>query len=245
MDFYTFRDYRIYYQNIGTLKVQLETIFEHQIYQPLHVDKTNPYIIDCGANIGVSVMYFKSIFPQSEIIAFEPEPVVYDTLVSNIKLNCISNVTTIKSALNNIVENKILISDENDSSKLLLFDNHHKNKNSINIDKIVRCELLSEYLNKPVDFLKMNIEGAEINVLNEIGSKICNIKEAVIEYHYYSQQEQQLHNLLELLHKNYLLYTIRHVFRGYDQYLNPFPKPDDNLNIDTRYCILIYACRRS
>jgi FkbM family methyltransferase len=244
MEIYKFKEYELCYPNIGTLQVQLDTVFNLQIYKPLHITKSNPYIIDCGANIGVSVFYFKHLFPLSEILAFEPEPAIFNLLVRNIETNYLANITTINSALSNTGESKTLLSDENDSSKLLFNDNFTIQTENDYVNKIVKCTKLSKYLDRPIDFLKMNIEGAEIYVLKEIGREICNINEAVIEYHYFSYQEQELHVLLDLLHKNDFIYSIRHVFRGYDQYLNPFPKKEDSLNPDTRYCILIYACRK-
>ena len=51
------------------LKLEL---FEHQIYK-FKCDTETPYIIDCGANIGLSIIYFKLLFPKAEIIAFEPD----------------------------------------------------------------------------------------------------------------------------------------------------------------------------
>jgi hypothetical protein len=33
-----------------------------------------PYILDCGSNIGLSVIYFKRRFPDARIVAFEPDP---------------------------------------------------------------------------------------------------------------------------------------------------------------------------
>jgi len=241
---YKFKNYELCYPNIGTLQVQLDTIFNLQIYKPLHITKSNPYFIDCGANIGVSVFYFKHLYPQSEILAFEPEPAIFNLLVKNIETNYLTNITTINSALSNTGENKTLLSDGNDSSKLLLNDKIAIQTQNNYVDKIVTCDQLSKYLDRQIDFLKMNIEGAEIFVLKEIGSGINNINETVIEYHYFSHQEQELHILLYLLHENDFIYSIRHVFRGYDKYLNPFPKQGDNLNPDTRYCILIYACRK-
>ena len=50
-------------------------------------EKNDPIIIDCGANIGVSVVYFKKLFPKSKIIAFEPDPFLFKYLKKNIEKN--------------------------------------------------------------------------------------------------------------------------------------------------------------
>src|SRR5690606_9860791 len=60
---------------------------------------SNPVIIDCGANIGVSVLYFKKTVPNCKIIAFEPNPYAYKLLKENIKQNKISGIETHESAL--------------------------------------------------------------------------------------------------------------------------------------------------
>ena len=49
----------------------LKEIFIENIYKQTLREK--PYIIDCGANIGMSVIYMKQLYPQAEIIAFEPD----------------------------------------------------------------------------------------------------------------------------------------------------------------------------
>ena len=43
-------------------------------------DKDDPLIIDCGANIGMSITYFKRLYPKSKIIGFEPDPKIFETL---------------------------------------------------------------------------------------------------------------------------------------------------------------------
>jgi hypothetical protein len=35
-------------------------------------ENETPYIIDCGSNIGMSILYFKTLYPNSRILAFEP-----------------------------------------------------------------------------------------------------------------------------------------------------------------------------
>jgi hypothetical protein len=48
-------------------------------------ENKKPLIIDCGANIGVTTLYFHFLFPESEIHTFEPNKNVYETLVANTK----------------------------------------------------------------------------------------------------------------------------------------------------------------
>src|SRR5262249_62206976 len=50
-----------------------DQIFVREIYRFESSDDA-PFIIDGGANIGASVLYFKKLYPKSRIIAFEPDP---------------------------------------------------------------------------------------------------------------------------------------------------------------------------
>ena len=59
----------------------------------------NPTIIDCGANIGISVLYFKKKFPNAKIIAFEPDRSAFECLSANIKASGNSGVELINSSI--------------------------------------------------------------------------------------------------------------------------------------------------
>ena len=37
-------------------------------------DNPRPVILDCGSNIGMAILFFKSLYPDAEIVAFEPAP---------------------------------------------------------------------------------------------------------------------------------------------------------------------------
>jgi len=39
--------------------------------------------VDCGANIGVSALYFARRYPAAKILAIEPDPANYEMLVRN------------------------------------------------------------------------------------------------------------------------------------------------------------------
>ena len=53
----------------------------------------------------------------------------------------------------------------------------------------VSCDRLGrDYLTEPVDFLKMNIEGVEWEVLADSEDLLRQVREIVIEYHHLSLQ---------------------------------------------------------
>ena len=47
----------------------------------------SPFIIDIGAHIGISVLYFKQLYPNSNILAFEPNPISFDILQNQYRYN--------------------------------------------------------------------------------------------------------------------------------------------------------------
>jgi FkbM family methyltransferase len=54
------------------------------IYQKIVASGRKPLIVDCGANIGASVLWFSAQYPEAHIIGIEPAPENFDLL----RLNC-------------------------------------------------------------------------------------------------------------------------------------------------------------
>src|ERR1044071_4816990 len=48
-----------------------EEIFKRENYK-VDFATNDPFIIDCGSNIGLSIIYFKTRYPNAKIIGFEP-----------------------------------------------------------------------------------------------------------------------------------------------------------------------------
>ena len=58
---------------------QFKEIFVDEIYKFDSKDE-EPVIYDCGANIGMSCLYFKILYPKARITAFEGDPIITDVL---------------------------------------------------------------------------------------------------------------------------------------------------------------------
>src|SRR5579872_5565430 len=82
----------------GTMRGLFREIFLRQDYRCDFSDDA-PVIVDCGANIGFAVLYFKVMFPRSTVYAFEPSPEAFRLLSLNIAANHLSDVKVFNTAL--------------------------------------------------------------------------------------------------------------------------------------------------
>jgi len=83
----SFNNYFWYFHSI-------EELFVDEVYCCV-LSTDAPYILDCGANIGLSVIYFKQQWPKAKIVAFEPDPKNFDHLTKNIESFQLTDVTTV------------------------------------------------------------------------------------------------------------------------------------------------------
>ena len=151
---------------------------------------------DGGANIGLSTIYFKSLFPKSKIVAFEPDIKIFKILKENVESFGLKDVDLVNKGL--WKENtKLAFNSEGADAGAINMDSH-KSKSSNKI-KVVD---LKPYLNQRVEFLKLDIEGSETIVLKAIESSLHNVEKIFVEYHSYIGQEQTLNEIIEILKKN-------------------------------------------
>lgn len=165
----TYGGYRISFPDGKPVYHQYKEIVQEKRY--FFSDDTSPkYIIDCGANVGLASLFFEKTYPGSKILAFEPSPVVLPYLKQNTAGH--PAIAVIESAVSDTDGVEHWERGEMDASRL----SEHGTEE-------VRTERLAPYLQTPVDFLKIDIEGGELRVLRDIATNLHNVKALFVEYH--------------------------------------------------------------
>ena len=215
-------------------KASFDFIFDELFVKNIYKFKTlseSPVIIDCGANIGLSIVYFKRNFPSAKILAFEADPTVYEVLVENISKFDYKDVTLLNYAL---WDDECEISFNSEGS-----DGGRIDTTLITGQNLVSCKTarLSSYLNQKIDMLKIDIEGAEVKVLNECKDLLVNVDNLFVEFHSFSNEKQELSVLLKILEENNFRYYISQTG---SEMVTPFIQIIDYLGIDNSLNIFAY-----
>jgi len=200
---------KFYAFSYHTLNYLIREIFVNEEYRFKNTS-TNPVIIDCGANIGMSVLYFKRCYPQATIIAFEPNPTTYNLLNKNVASFQLKNVTLHNLALAN-AQGTIPFHFNEDKGTLTGSIQSNRGGERV-ID--VKCEKLSSFINEfpHVDLIKMDVEGAELKIVEDImqSGAISKVKELIVEYHHNIPGENNsLSHFLKMFEQAGFDYSIR------------------------------------
>ncbi len=172
-----------------------------EIYR-FHSKNAAPFILDCGANIGLSVIYFKQLYPKAQIVAFEPDPTVFSALVENIQSFELREVTALQKA---VWKSETAVAFEPDGSVGGRIASANSNISRIEVPTV----RLHDWLDRPVDMLKLDIEGAEYEVLLDCRGRLQNVDYLFVEYHAKPDEPQQLHELLRILQEADFRYHIQ------------------------------------
>lgn len=221
-----FRKYKVSVPDCLSFVWQFKEIFANENYK-FNSNSSSPVIYDCGANIGLSCIYFKEIFPGAKIKAFEAEPAITEILKNNLNENGFSDVEVIASAVwinNNGVE---FASEGADGSSIFAVGKKTK------VDSIRLKDLLDK--EKRIDLLKIDIEGAETEVIRDCKDSLGNVQHLFVEYHSYVDSKQTLGELLKIITGSGFRYFIKPEQDRKYPFINRtnknFPHMDLQLNI--------------
>lgn len=193
--------------NFRTLHFLLGEIFVRNDYF-FQTDNPKPLIIDCGAEVGFTTSYFKYLFPDSSIYAFEPDSISFNLLQKNITENKFTKTTALNAAVSNYTgKAKFYTSDPGNLRMSLRKDRLMGNEVSVKTIK------LSEFIkNKTIDYLKIDIEGHETTVLKDLvrSNAIKKVLQFGIEYHHHISPTDisQFSQFLSLLENNGFKYQL-------------------------------------
>src|SRR5690606_22869427 len=141
------------------------------------------------------------LFPDSEIVAFEPDEKIFKILERN--TNSLENVTIEKKAVWT-EEPTLEFFSEGALAGSVVTDFSNKN-DIIEIEAVD----LKKFLNRKVDFLKVDIEGAENIVFFDIADHLHHVQNLFLEYHGLIGEPQNLGEILNVLKEKGFQYYIR------------------------------------
>ena len=131
----------------------------------------SPVILDIGANIGTYTTWIARAFPKSKIYCFEPQRIVFQMLCGNLAINNIDNCYTYNIGVG-AVDYRITFREPDyfknqDYGTFSLVDYCIETNQNTHIVDIVTLDTFvkNNKLNR-VDFIKIDVEGMDIDVLN-------------------------------------------------------------------------------
>ncbi len=147
---------------LGTFKPDLQTYLSSNL-------KAGNVFYDVGANVGFfSLLAAKLIGPQGQVISFEPLPENLVSLRENVERNHFSNVKILSFALGAANEEQVFqVSERPTWGKLKGAGHQLPDKYLSDMKVIVRRldDLVTEGAIPPPDFVKIDVEGAEVEVV--------------------------------------------------------------------------------
>ena len=167
--------------------------------------KPNSVFWDIGANVGLySIFAAKTI--SAQVFAFEPSFLNLELLYKNININQLTDsITIIPIALNNKCEEGYFQLGRADQGGAIstFLDKDNKGKKNINSYKtisITPSKLQEIFLLKSPDFIKIDVDGLEFEILQSLENFFADTKSILVEINQNNKSEYE--NIQNILKKN-------------------------------------------
>jgi FkbM family methyltransferase len=185
----TLRGMTLGYADAPSFVSQFRDIFQRQCYRfEARGDSVSPSVVDCGANLGLATLYWKRLFPGAQVLAIEPDPDIRALLERNLQAQAITGVEVIDAAAWIDDGSAQFQPDGADSGSLAAHG-------SLAVRTVRLRDLIAE---RRPELLKVDIEGAEVDVLVDCSDVLPSVKHVFVEYHSFAGQTQRLSMLFDL-----------------------------------------------
>jgi FkbM family methyltransferase len=170
------------YVDAGQLRAQFEEIFIGRQYA-FSADRPDPLIIDCGGNVGLSAVWFKLNYPKCRLTVYEADPDLAEISQTNLRRAGFEDASVRPEAVWIANETVAFAKTGDDSGKIV-------SESSTSYPAFD----LSQHLPNRVDLLKLDIEGAEFQVLDRLceTQAIQRIQKLICEFHVWRDKTDDL-----------------------------------------------------
>ncbi len=208
-------------------------------WNDFHANTDSPVILDCGSNIGLTVLHYKRVYPKARITAFEPDVSACATLRANLAANGASDATIVAAAVWTSAGEAAFFSEGADGSRLVApggGDPVDLARSTPRADLYrVPTVRLADYLRgHAVDFLKLDIEGAESEVLADCAPYLDNVTSAVVECHLFTRKPEQMAVIMRTLAEAGFFVSLN----SYGRWIDLIRRPNVPANEFDQYVLL-------
>ncbi len=172
-----------------------EVYIVKEYHKLLKFIKKDSVIIDIGAQIGAFSVFASNIASRGKVLSFEPFEENYEMLRQNVELNMMENVTCFKLGVAGKSGNRKLIISKENTGGHSFYETVGK---QVDVKTTTLKEIFENNKIKNCDFLKMDCEGAEYEILFNAPKNILNkINSISMEYHEEAGDVLKLKEFLE------------------------------------------------
>lgn len=197
--------YRIEFSDAGSVWPQWDDIFVRGTLA-FESGTSTPRILDCGANVGVASLYFKRCYPGARITAFEPDPHLAEMCRRNLSANGAADVDVRTAAVwtrNGEIE---FTREGSDSGAISSIDPNVPGPRAV-----VPAVRLRDWLSEPIDLLKLDVEGAELPVLEDCRDLLPNVRGIVLDLHEFDPHHRQTGAIFSVLCAAGFVFDMKHL----------------------------------
>ena len=177
--------YTVSYRNPEEFRILKREVWSRNDYY-VELDNPRPVIVDAGACIGDTTLYYKQLYPVATVIAVEPYPPNFELLSKNVTENEITGVELVQAALAAKAGEVTLHADTSGYDWFTTVSMHESGwdgREKTQPIKVKGVTLLDLVPTGRIDLVKMDIEGMEWKVLPSWSAEFQRISNIVIELH--------------------------------------------------------------
>jgi len=245
-----FLDYAFKVPDALSFVYQFRDIFWYEVYRfdpmasgvEIGQAPSGAGIFDCGANVGLSALWFRINYPDLPVAAYEPDPALAEYLAANLAANlgeaARRDIDVRREAVTDAAGVATFLADGADGGRVV---GDAERGEAGTIIKVPAVRLRDELLARgPAALLKLDIEGAEEAVVADCAETLARAANIFIEYHSFKDRPQGLGDILAVLHLAGFRYYVENIRKRRHPFLydDPVEAMDLQLNIYARRGIM-------
>jgi FkbM family methyltransferase len=221
------------YVDAASMCSQYDDIFHRGVYD-FTTAREAPVIVDCGGNIGLSVVRFKQQYPRSVLTVFEADPGIADVLTHNLAVAGHTDVRVVRAAAWIAGGQVSFAADGGDSGRVVVGGG----------GGTVASVRLADFITGPTDLLKLDVEGAEYAILGDLCATgaIRHVDRLICEVHGRARERAAFGAVVEALAGRGFAFTFVAARPAPDLPGDPEPTPF-RIAGDGKFLLQFYAWR--